>query len=203
MGRTEEVELSRNEALEALQPPQTLHSLRISNHQGTKFPNWIMSSYLNHLRDLHITWCNISTLPCLGKLPELLKLSVSYMIRGSMFVGREFLGLTATWDNDMDISMISFPKLKVLRLEECLGWTKWEDITANEESNATVLIMPCLKELVISGCGLRKLPHCLIRKASSLQHLIILNSFHLWERYGEEGYARTSLSHILRLTVVL
>ncbi|KAK4395147.1 hypothetical protein Sango_1669000 [Sesamum angolense] len=147
--------------------------------------------------------CNISTLPCSGRLPELLKLSVSYMIRGLMFVGREFLGLTRTRDNDMDISMISFPKLKVLRFEECLGWTKWEDVTADEESNAAVLIISCLRELVISGCGLRKLPHRLIRKASSLQHLIILNSFHLWERYGEEGSARTSLSHITRLTVVL
>ncbi|KAL0415124.1 UNVERIFIED_CONTAM: hypothetical protein Slati_3344300 [Sesamum latifolium] len=201
MGRTQEGELLRNEALEALQPPRTLHSLSISNHNGTKFPNWMISSYLNHLRDLHITRCDILTLPCLGRLPEL---SVSYMTRLS-FVGREFLGLIG--DNDTDIAtrvlMISFPKLKVLRFEMCLWWTEWEDITAGEESNASVSIMPCLRELDFTNCGLRELPHRLIRKASSLQHLSIHHSFHLLERYEEEGSAARSLfSHIPRVTVV-
>ncbi|XP_011072641.1 putative disease resistance protein RGA1 [Sesamum indicum] len=54
MGRTEEDELLRNEALEALQPPPNLRRLMISCYEGTKFPGWINSSF-NHLTSLQIS----------------------------------------------------------------------------------------------------------------------------------------------------
>ncbi|KAL0341901.1 UNVERIFIED_CONTAM: putative disease resistance protein RGA1 [Sesamum calycinum] len=87
MGRTEEDELLRNEALEALQPPPNLRHLMISCYEGTKFPGWINSSF-NHLRSLQISGNNyISTLPCLGKLPNLQYLYVLGMERLKL-VGR-------------------------------------------------------------------------------------------------------------------
>ncbi|KAK4388534.1 putative disease resistance RPP13-like protein 1 [Sesamum angolense] len=75
-----EGEVLRNEvaleALAALRPPPDLKRLTIFGYQGTRFPSWI-SSCLNHVRRLDIRECNyISILPCLGKLPELEKLSV-------------------------------------------------------------------------------------------------------------------------------
>ncbi|KAL0319368.1 UNVERIFIED_CONTAM: hypothetical protein Sangu_2093000 [Sesamum angustifolium] len=90
MGRSEEGELVRNEALEALQPPPKLKYLMICGFRGTRFPSWISPSCLSHLRRLNIEECNyISTLPCLEKLPELVELVVGGM-RELKFVGREF-----------------------------------------------------------------------------------------------------------------
>ncbi|KAL2243249.1 putative disease resistance protein RGA3 [Sesamum indicum] len=167
IGRAEQDEMVRNEALVALQPHPNLHSLTILDYRGTQFPGWI-SSYLNHLRILRIEDCNyISTLPCLGKLPELEELSVGTM-RKLKFVGREFLGIAGDIDGSMASSsvVIRFPKLKKLSFWNCPRWKEWEDITAEEEGSATVSIMPCLKELKIDDCWLTQLPHRLLRKVS-------------------------------------
>ncbi|KAL0415120.1 UNVERIFIED_CONTAM: putative disease resistance protein RGA1 [Sesamum latifolium] len=175
IGRAEQDELVRNEALVALQPHPNLRSLTILDYQGTQFPGWI-SSYLNHLRVLRIEACNyISTLPCLGKLPELEELSVGTM-RKLKFVGREFLGIAGDIDGSMATAttsvVIRFPKLKKLSFWNCPRWKEWEDITAEEEGSATVSIMPCLKELKIDDCWLTKLPHRLLRKVSA-EHLTV------------------------------
>ncbi|KAK4427317.1 putative disease resistance protein RGA4 [Sesamum alatum] len=171
MGRIrEEGELVRNEALEALQPPPNLKCLKIFGYQGTKFPSWITSSYLNHLRHLEILECNIiSTLPCLGKLPKLEELSVNGM-KELKFAGREFLGIQG-----VDIkswSGISFPKLKKLSFTRCPKWKEWEDITTHDEeeedNNTAMKVMPCLMELKITGCGLAVLPRWLLRKKAFL-----------------------------------
>ncbi|KAK4427313.1 putative disease resistance protein RGA3 [Sesamum alatum] len=193
MGRTDEEELLRNEEIEALQPPPNLHYFKICLYKGTQFPGWISSSH-NHLRVLRIDECNyISTLPCLGKLPELEKLSVWRM--GELkFLGREFLGI----GEDMDGSTISlFPKLKKLSFCDCPRWEKWEDITAKEEGTAALSIMPRLVELEIKACGLTQLPRRLLNKASSLEHLTIRDSIHLSKCYGEKkDSCLKSLSHI-------
>ncbi|KAL0441450.1 UNVERIFIED_CONTAM: hypothetical protein Sradi_0083900 [Sesamum radiatum] len=98
-GRTDEDELLRNEAMEALQPPPNLQYSTIIDYQGKKFPSWISSS-LNHLKVLQIqVFNNISTLPCLGRLLQLEELSVRGR-RKLKFVGREFLGISADqWFN--------------------------------------------------------------------------------------------------------
>ncbi|KAK4395137.1 hypothetical protein Sango_1668000 [Sesamum angolense] len=138
----------------------------------------------------------MSTLPCLGKLPELEELSV-WRLKELKYVGREFLGISSS-----AVMMMAFPKLKKLSFYDCPRWEKWEDITAEEEGSATVSIMPCLRELKISYCGLAELPHRLLGKASSLQDLRLDYSFHLWERYGsEKGADRRLLSHIPHLSV--
>ncbi|KAK4395141.1 putative disease resistance protein RGA3 [Sesamum angolense] len=168
MGRSEEGELVRNEALEALQPPPKLKYLKIFGLRGTRFPSWISSSCLSLLRHLNIEECNyISTLPCLGKLPELVELAVGGM-RELKFVGREFLGIEGdikSW------SGICFPMLTHLSFRGCPQWEEWEDIMADDEEeeegrSTTMKIMPCLMALTITECGLTVLPHWLLRRPS-------------------------------------
>ncbi|KAL0341909.1 UNVERIFIED_CONTAM: putative disease resistance protein RGA3 [Sesamum calycinum] len=173
MGRSEEGELVRNEALEALQPPPKLKNLMIFGFRGTRFPSWISSSCLSHLRRLNIEECNyISTLPCLGKLPELVELVVGGM-RELKFVGREFLGIEGdikSW------SGICFPMLTHLSFRGCPQWEEWEDIMADDEEeeegrSTTMKIMPCLMALTITECGLTVLPHWLLRRPSLWSHI--------------------------------
>ncbi|KAG8367039.1 hypothetical protein BUALT_Bualt16G0031000 [Buddleja alternifolia] len=196
-GRTNENDTVRNEVMEALQPPKNLHHLTIIDYQGTKFPSWTTYS-LNHLRVLRIEeskYC--STLPPLGKLPCLEQLRV-WRMNGLQFLGREFLGIDA---NSMPLSG-GFPKLKTLSFSECSLWNEWEDITV-EEGSANVVIMPCLRKLEIHYCdGLTSLPHILLHKASSLEHLKIKDCFHLTKRYKDHnGSGWRSLSHIPRVEV--
>ncbi|KAK4427321.1 putative disease resistance protein RGA1 [Sesamum alatum] len=197
MGGTDsdEEELVINEVMEALQPPPNLRHLTIRDYKGTKFPGWSTSS-LNHLRVIEIQECDgIPTLPCLGKLPRLEELSV-WRMRGFEFLGREFLGIA---DGSMPFG---FPKLKKLSFCYCPSWEKWEDITAKDEGNATLSVMPCLRELSFEGCRLSELPHRLLRKASSLQHLTVRNSFYLSLRYEEKNTSGwESLSHIPHVEV--
>ncbi|KAL0415123.1 UNVERIFIED_CONTAM: putative disease resistance protein RGA4 [Sesamum latifolium] len=172
MGRSEEGELVRNEALEALQPPPTLKFLTIFGHGGTRFPTWIISSScLSHLRRLELTFCNrVSSLPCLGKLPELEELSV-WEMKELKFVGREFLGIEGdikSW------SGICFPMLTHLSFWRCRQWEEWEDVMADDEgssSSSSMKIMPCLMQLTIIECGLTVLPHWLLRRPSLLSHI--------------------------------
>ncbi|KAL0415122.1 UNVERIFIED_CONTAM: putative disease resistance protein RGA4 [Sesamum latifolium] len=183
MGRTEEEELLRNEALAALQPPPSLKTLTIFGYEGTRFPTWI-TSCLDHLTCLDLKFCNrVSSLPCLGKLPELEELSV-WEMKELKFMGREFLGIVAGDSNGSSSAVTAFPKLKKLHFFNCPRWGTWEDITAEEGGrSATASIMPRLRELEIEHCGLTELPHRLLRKASSLKSLVVRHSFHLLEHY--------------------
>ncbi|KAL0354572.1 UNVERIFIED_CONTAM: putative disease resistance protein RGA3 [Sesamum radiatum] len=204
MGRTGEEVLVRNAIIEALQPPPNLQYLRILEYQGSRVPSL---TSLNHLRVLHIQQCNyISSLGCLGKLPELEELLVWGMGELKFLGSWEFLGLAG--DIDMDGSkassgvVVRFPKLKKLDFSFCPRWEVWEDITQEEDSSGTVSVMPYLRELRINNCGLMELPHQLLLKASSLEHLTIEDSVHLWERYEEhKGPGRRLLSHIPHVRV--
>ncbi|KAL0415116.1 UNVERIFIED_CONTAM: hypothetical protein Slati_3343500 [Sesamum latifolium] len=192
---SDEQESLITEVMEALQLPPNLRHLTIRDYKGTKFPGW-SSSCLNHLRVVEIQECHgIPTLPCLGKLPQLEELSV-WRTRGLEFLGREFLGIA---DGSM---AFGFPKLKKLSFCYCPSWEKWEDITAEEEGNVTLSIRPCLRELNFEGCRLSELPHRLLRKASSLQHLTVRDSFYLSLRYEEKNASGWgSLSHIPHVEV--
>ncbi|KAK6124954.1 hypothetical protein DH2020_041299 [Rehmannia glutinosa] len=187
--------LDCNVAMEALQPPPNLRLLTILDFQGTKFPGWITSP-LNNLKVLQIQECNYcSTLPPLGKLPGLEELSVWIMSKFK-FLDREFLGIEG--DNDVGV-IIRFPKLKKLSFWNCPSWEDWEDITAEEADNDNLSIFSSLKELKIDYCGLTELPHRLLRKAISLERLIIQDCNHLSERYEDKkGSGWKLLSHIPR-----
>ncbi|KAL0341899.1 UNVERIFIED_CONTAM: hypothetical protein Scaly_1852500 [Sesamum calycinum] len=201
MGRTEEDELLRNEALEALQPPPNLRHLMISCYEGTKFPGWINSSF-NHLRSLQISGNNyISTLPCLGKLPNL-----QYPLRvgnGKAEASGQGVPGNSSWEcgwfNAYTVHGGQLPEAGDTDLHEMFAVEEWEDI---EDGSTTMSIMPCLRILKITRCGLTELPHRLLRKASLLQYLTIYRSFNLLERYGVTGSGHESLSHIPHVSLL-
>ncbi|KAL8544562.1 hypothetical protein ACS0TY_004948 [Phlomoides rotata] len=192
MEEEEEIRL-RMDVLDALEPHPNLQKLIIQGYEGSKLPlGWIVSP-LNQLRKVKLSWCNnlISLLP-FGKLPCLEKIHL-YRMEVLQFVGREFLGITATTigggdtlndQSSSNTNVIAFPKLKKLKVEYCFEWTEWEDITEEEEECAGFQVMPCLTELEITWCyKLTALPHRLLRKAS-LKRIDISRSTELLKRYA-------------------
>ncbi|KAG8369990.1 hypothetical protein BUALT_Bualt14G0071100 [Buddleja alternifolia] len=79
-------------------------------------------------------------------------------------------------------------------------WEEWEDIS---EENNMISIMPCLQELKIDNCLLLKaLPHRLLRKASSLQVLVIEYCPYLTNHYNREtGEDWDKVSHISKVDI--
>ncbi|CAI9779992.1 unnamed protein product [Fraxinus pennsylvanica] len=181
----------RVDIMEALQPPPNLHYLGMSGYKGTQLPEWITTS-LNYLRVLNFSlFDNFSSLPPLGKLPMLEELKILSM-RSMKYVGNEFLGIMEPNAGP------AFPKLRKLVFRDCFKWEKWEDITGDEKDH--LLIMPCLRELEIIGCGeLKALPHCLLR---TLEYLTVENSSCLASLYGDRtGDEWDKISHIPHIKV--
>ncbi|XP_019167002.1 PREDICTED: putative disease resistance protein RGA4 [Ipomoea nil] len=127
--------------MEALKPPPELQTLKLNRYKGPHSPSWITLS-LDNLRILEIRGCkNCSTsLPPLGKLPSLETLFISGMDE-LRYVGSEFLGVA-------EVGGVAFPKLKKLQFYNCPEWEEWEDF----KEEATIIIMPCIRELELSGC---------------------------------------------------
>ncbi|CAI9779994.1 unnamed protein product [Fraxinus pennsylvanica] len=185
--------------MEALQPPPNLHCLRMVGYKGTQLPVWITTS-LNYLRVLRfVGFYKCSYLSPLGKLPMLEKLEISFMW-SMKYVGNEFLGIMETIQ-ELPNAGPAFPKLRKLCFERCQEWEKWEDITGDEKDH--LLIMPCLRVLKIIGCDkLKALPHCLLRMASSLEHLTVRSSLGLASLYGDRtGDEWDKISHIPHIKV--
>ncbi|KAL8544560.1 hypothetical protein ACS0TY_004946 [Phlomoides rotata] len=188
----EESSRVRMDVLDALETHPNLQKLKIVDYKGSKLPNWIVSP-LNQLRKVTLSRCNnLTSLLPFGKLPCLEKIHL-YEIEWLQFVGREFLGITATTigggdtlndQSSSNTNVVAFPKLKKLKFLSCEEWTEWEDITEEEEECAGFQVMPCLTELVINGCeSLTALPHRLLRK-TSLKMIDISYSTELQERYA-------------------
>ncbi|XP_019178928.1 PREDICTED: putative disease resistance protein RGA3 isoform X2 [Ipomoea nil] len=149
------------DVMEALKPPPELQTLQLYEYRGTHFPSWITLS-LHNLRILNIDGCvNCSSLPPLGKLPSLETLEI-YKMKELRYVGSEFLGVA-------EVGAVAFPKLKQLEFHHCPEWEEWEDF----KEEATIIIMPCIKELVLEDCGkLKTVPQYLL---SRLEYLMINN----------------------------
>ncbi|XP_047978637.1 putative disease resistance protein RGA1 [Salvia hispanica] len=110
-----------------------LRHLDLSRNEEIKeLPESICS--LVELQILNIEGTGINCLP--EALVEQLK-----------FVGREFLGIESSSDDDV---VVAFPKLKKLKFYGCSKWEEWEDITEEEEESAAISIMPCLTQLTIT-----------------------------------------------------
>ncbi|KAL7099035.1 hypothetical protein ACP275_09G057000 [Erythranthe tilingii] len=185
---------ARNDILDALEPHPNLQHLEIKGFSGSQLPRWIVSP-LNQIRFINL-WVSeyLSSLPPLGKLPQLKTLWISGLSELE-FVGREFLGITTTTTSIIG----GFPKLEELEFEDCSKWKEWEDITAEEEEEDCdgVSIMPCLTRLTIQKCnGLTELPQRLLRRvSSSLEVLDISDSTQLIQVYGDkEGQPWKSIS---------
>nr|GMD06629.1 putative disease resistance protein RGA3 [Ipomoea batatas] len=140
------------DVMEALKPPPELQTLKLNGYGGIHLPSWILLS-LDNLRILEIRWCvNCSSLPPLGKLPSLETLLIVGM-KELRYVGREFLGVT-------EVGGVAFPKLKKLEFSYCDEWEEWEDL-----KEATIIIMPCIRELLLFHCEkLKTVPHHLLSR---------------------------------------
>ncbi|KAL7139563.1 hypothetical protein ABFS83_09G061100 [Erythranthe nasuta] len=196
--------------VDALEPHPNLQILYITLSYVHRLPKWITSPH-NQLKSITLSECtHLSSLPSLGKLPLLENFEIKFeTVCDSRleFVGREFLGITTTittWDLlfencSSSSNTIAFPKLKKLQFRNCRRWREWEDITAEEEHSAAVALMPCLTELIIRNCWeLAKLPHRLLRKASTLESLHIYGSTQLERFYVErkgQPWKSISISH--------
>nr|GME14521.1 putative disease resistance protein RGA3 [Ipomoea batatas] len=141
------------DVMEALKPPSELQTLELIGYGGIHLPSWILLS-LHNLRILEIRRCvNCSSLPPLGNLPSLETL-VIWGMKELRYVGSEFLGVA-------EVGGVAFPKLKTLQFYECNEWEEWEDF----KEEATIIIMPCIRELVLEDCWtLKTVPHHLLSR---------------------------------------
>ncbi|XP_031130384.1 putative disease resistance protein At3g14460 [Ipomoea triloba] len=146
------------DVIEALKPPPELQNLELNGYGGIHFPSWITLS-LHNLQILKIWGCeNCPSLPPLGKLPSLETLIIFYM-KKLRYVGSEFLGVA-------EVGGVAFPKLKELEFTWCEELEEWEDF----KEEATIIIMPCIRELELSYCRkLKTVPHHLLSRLESLK----------------------------------
>ncbi|XP_017980271.1 PREDICTED: putative disease resistance RPP13-like protein 1 [Theobroma cacao] len=131
--RNKEVE---EEVLNLLEPHKKLEELFIQDYGGTKFPIW-MNFSLQNLSSLVLKGCkNCVSLPSLGKLPLLKKLSIVGMDELNK-VGIEFYG-----ENQSN----AFASLQSLSFEHMPRWKEWDLV---DEQGVK---FPSLVELCISDC---------------------------------------------------
>ncbi|XP_044497264.1 putative disease resistance protein RGA3 [Mangifera indica] len=170
--------------LKALQLHPNLEKLDVAYYRGSTFySDWVMS--LTGLRELILFSCrNCMHLSTLGKLPSLESLIIQDTSVKKLVTGIESDGAFSS-----STSVILFPKLKVVefwRFFECEEW---------DYGNT---ILPCLAFLSINYCGkLRALPDGLLQGAKNLQHLSIIQSYLLEERYRKRtGEDWQKISHV-------
>ncbi|KAM3733663.1 hypothetical protein ACB098_11G153700 [Castanea mollissima] len=167
---------SRNETvetdvLEMLQPHKNMKEIIIKDFGGTKFPSWIGSPLFSSLILVRLSNCrNCSSLPPLGQLPSLKKLTVEGMDRIKR-IGIEFCG-------DGCSSAMPFPSLETLKFDSMLQWEEWSSsgVEGREDFNNLQNIeirncpkltkvhhhFPGLKRMSIKGCEeLETLPRVL------------------------------------------
>ncbi|XP_052297426.1 putative disease resistance protein RGA1 isoform X2 [Citrus sinensis] len=176
--------------LEALQPPLNVEELWILFYGGNIFPKWL--TLLTNLRELKLFSCvNCEHLPPLGKL--LLEKLTLYNLISVKRVGDEFLGIeeSSVDDTSSSSSVIAFPKLKSLKIEDLDELEEWNYRVTRKEN---ISIVPRLSSLEIDCCPkLNVLPDHLLQ-TTTLQELSIRGCPILEERYRGEDYHM--ISHI-------
>ncbi|TYH06596.1 hypothetical protein ES288_A08G167400v1 [Gossypium darwinii] len=100
----------------------------IAFYGGTQFPCWFGGSSLANIVDMNLSNCrNVMSLPALGGLPSLKKLSIEGM------------------DGVKELGFKPFPVLEVLQFQNMLKWEYWYHPYEDGE-------FPSLHELVIHNC---------------------------------------------------
>lgn len=115
-----------------LQPHENLKKIRVAFYGGTQFPSWFGGSSLANIVDINLSNCrNVMSLPALGGLPSLKKLSIEGM------------------NGVQELGFKPFPVLEVLQFQNMLKWKYWKHpYEANNEDGE----FPSLHELVIHNC---------------------------------------------------
>ncbi|MBA0729005.1 hypothetical protein Golax_025491 [Gossypium laxum] len=130
-----------------LQPHENLKKIRVAFYGGTQFPSWFGGSSLANIVDINLSNCrNVTSLPALGGLPSLKKLSIEGM------------------DGVKKLGFKPFPVLEVLQFQNMLKWEYWYHHYEDGE-------FPSLHELVIHNCP--NLNQKLPRYLPSLVKLIV------------------------------
>ncbi|KAM4107947.1 hypothetical protein ACB094_03G006800 [Castanea mollissima] len=180
--------------LNALELPQDLEKLYISNYLGTTMSPRLLAS-LTNLKELHLlSATELMSLPPLGKIPHLESLFIWFA--GSLKkVGVEFLGIESE-NKKEDIKI--FPNLKYLYFFDLGQWEEWIGGTreGGKEDEDCITIMPRLQELTIECCGkLKSLPDFL--RTTPLQELEIIGCPIIQKRCRREtGEDWRNISHI-------
>ncbi|TYI15154.1 hypothetical protein ES332_A08G167600v1 [Gossypium tomentosum] len=100
----------------------------VAFYGGTQFPCWFGGSSLANIVDMNLSNCrNVMSLPALGGLPSLKKLSIEGM------------------DGVKELGFKPFPVLEVLQFQNMLKWEYWYHPYEDGE-------FPSLHELVIHNC---------------------------------------------------
>ncbi|XP_027166070.1 putative disease resistance RPP13-like protein 1 [Coffea eugenioides] len=140
--------------LEGLQPHPNLHSLRIRNYNGGRFPQWLMnmavcmnsmdassSTRLNKLVKLRLRYCKMCTeVPALGLLPSLQFLELKGL-ENLKCIGPSFYGIaddycgsrssrgSGEWSSNL------FPALKTLKLVNMPNLMEWLGLGSRSNTN--------------------------------------------------------------------
>jgi hypothetical protein len=134
------------DVLEKLHPPTCLEALIVKGgYIGRKLPNWIHAPASVYFRNLR--YLRLQNLPCCTQLPDglccLPSLELLTIIDAPAIkhIGFQF-----------QMSLVLFPKLRVLNLVGLCEWEKWEWNDREEHSDVeTAIAMPCLEELHLSS----------------------------------------------------
>ena len=180
----------------ALEPPQDLEKLRISDYEGTTMsPIWLAS--LTNLKELHLDEAfDLMSLPPLGILPCLESLTIlDWQNRRLKKVGVEFLGIKSE-NKKEDIKI--FPNLKYLEFCGFPAWEEWIGGTrgGGKEDEDCITIMPRLQKLILNSCiNLKSLPDFL--RTTPLKELEIFGCPIIKKRCQREtGEDWHNISHI-------
>ncbi|XP_011038434.1 PREDICTED: putative disease resistance RPP13-like protein 1 [Populus euphratica] len=123
--------------LRQLKPNVNMHCLVIIGYGGSRFPAWLIDSFLV---DLRLSECQCSFLPPLGQLAYLKRLLIKAFDKVES-VGYEFYGNCTS-------TSIAFKSLESLTFERMPQWCEWIPNVAESEEKT----FPCLKVLYISEC---------------------------------------------------
>ncbi|CDP20010.1 unnamed protein product [Coffea canephora] len=167
--------------IETMEPPPNLELLVLVGYPRTQLPSWLVTkSNANNLTRLIIDGPhNISSLLALWKLSSL---EVLVLVEAEKLecLGKEF------FRSSFSAEAVAFPNLRKLHFRHFQNWRNWEDLSEDDEK-VVVSIMPRLEELKISRCEkLETLPHCILRKISSLKILNIRHCNKLRDRYSDK-----------------
>lgn len=139
------------EVLTELVPPCNVQSFFLQGYNSLTFPSWMMgiTSYLPQLSYVslkELPWC--SALPPLGQLPNLGCLVIKQM-HSIREIGRDLYGGTR-----------AFQALMQFHLEQMDNLQEWNTIGYSDEDGGNVLVLPMLRELVISQCPILRFKPC-------------------------------------------
>ncbi|KAJ7982303.1 Disease resistance protein [Quillaja saponaria] len=164
LGWSENNEDSLNErtVLEKLKPHTNLKNLTIRNYSGTRLPDWFADGSLSTMVSLELSSCKYCfSLPPLGQLPSLKKLSISGF-DAIVAISSDFYGSSPIAQ--------PFGSLEILEFEDMAAWEEWCCFENHIEAAAFTHLqelhiencpklkgqlpqhLPCLTELVIDGC---------------------------------------------------